>query len=248
MKCFRSLKSMFEETSWSGAGYVEQLERLGYVLPQDLSVGLILNGLTSDFAGFVRNYNMHNMIKTMSELHALLIEHGSINDEYYNSAIILWDYALETATCILNMVSTKKVDKTPYELWYGKVPKLSYLKVWGCEALVERDMSNKLQKRTVKCIFVRYPKEIMEISRRAKELEEIQNKDTSPSEITSEIPMKVEGFEPPQEEVIPVCRSARTHRDPNRLCLNVEVEEHSLRDLNESNNYKAALLDLESNK
>ncbi|GJU49427.1 hypothetical protein Tco_1218982 [Tanacetum coccineum] len=32
--------------------YVEQLERLGYVLPQDLSVGLILNGLTSDFAGF----------------------------------------------------------------------------------------------------------------------------------------------------------------------------------------------------
>ncbi|GJR44674.1 zinc finger, CCHC-type containing protein [Tanacetum coccineum] len=33
-------------------GYVEQLERLGYVLSQDLSVGLILNGLTSDFAGF----------------------------------------------------------------------------------------------------------------------------------------------------------------------------------------------------
>ncbi|GJY77061.1 hypothetical protein Tco_0482177, partial [Tanacetum coccineum] len=31
-------------------GYVEQLECLGYVLPQDLSVGLILNGLTSDFA------------------------------------------------------------------------------------------------------------------------------------------------------------------------------------------------------
>ncbi|GKB80238.1 hypothetical protein Tco_0947133 [Tanacetum coccineum] len=45
-------------------GFVEQLERLGYVLPQDLSVGLILNGLTSDFAGFVRNYNMHNMGKT----------------------------------------------------------------------------------------------------------------------------------------------------------------------------------------
>ncbi|GKA20108.1 putative reverse transcriptase domain-containing protein [Tanacetum coccineum] len=39
-----------------------------------------------------------------------------------------WDYALESATCILNMVPTKKVDKTPYELWYGKVPNLSYLK------------------------------------------------------------------------------------------------------------------------
>ncbi|GJV80447.1 retrovirus-related pol polyprotein from transposon TNT 1-94 [Tanacetum coccineum] len=55
--------------------YVEQLERLGYVLPHDLSVGLILNGLTSDFVGFVRNYNMHNMGKTIGELHALLIEY-----------------------------------------------------------------------------------------------------------------------------------------------------------------------------
>ncbi|GKG21403.1 hypothetical protein Tco_0383998, partial [Tanacetum coccineum] len=30
---------------------------------------------------------------------------------------------------------TKKVDKTPYELWHGKVPNLSYLKVWGCECI-----------------------------------------------------------------------------------------------------------------
>ncbi|GJS50731.1 hypothetical protein Tco_0624093 [Tanacetum coccineum] len=46
-------------------GYVDQLERLGYMLPQDLIVGLILNGLTKDFAGFMRNYNMHNMRKTI---------------------------------------------------------------------------------------------------------------------------------------------------------------------------------------
>ncbi|GJY23248.1 retrovirus-related pol polyprotein from transposon TNT 1-94 [Tanacetum coccineum] len=46
-----------------------------------------------------------------------------------------------------------------------------------------------------------------EVSRRAVELEEIQDKDTSPSENTSKIPMEVEGFEPPQEEVIPVRRS-----------------------------------------
>ncbi|GJX33864.1 hypothetical protein Tco_0245421 [Tanacetum coccineum] len=46
-----------------------------YVLPQDLCVGLILNGLTSDFVGFIRNYNKHNMGKTIGELHALLIEY-----------------------------------------------------------------------------------------------------------------------------------------------------------------------------
>ncbi|GKE19034.1 hypothetical protein Tco_1426611, partial [Tanacetum coccineum] len=31
-------------------GYVDQLEHLGYVLPHDLIVGLILNDLTKDFA------------------------------------------------------------------------------------------------------------------------------------------------------------------------------------------------------
>ncbi|GKC11537.1 retrotransposon protein, putative, ty1-copia subclass [Tanacetum coccineum] len=87
-----------------------------------------------------------------------------------------------------------------------------------------------------------------EVSGRAEELKEIQDKDTSPSKNTSKIPMEVEGFKPPQEEVVPVRRSARTHRAPDRLCLNVEVEQHSLRDLNEPNNYKPAILDLESDK
>nr|GEU37973.1 retrotransposon protein, putative, Ty1-copia subclass [Tanacetum cinerariifolium] len=72
-----------------------------------------------------------------------------------------WDYDLECATRTINMVPPKKVDKTPYELWYRKVPNLSYLKVWGCEALVERDTPNKLQQKSVKCIFVGYPKETM---------------------------------------------------------------------------------------
>ncbi|GJS35741.1 retrotransposon protein, putative, ty1-copia subclass [Tanacetum coccineum] len=76
-----------------------------------------------------------------------------------------------------------------------------------------------------------------------KNLKKIQEKDTSPSENTSEIPIKVEGFEPPQEEVGPIRRSARTHRAPDHLYLNVELEEYSLGDLNEPANYKATLLD-----
>ncbi|GJZ73863.1 zinc finger, CCHC-type containing protein, partial [Tanacetum coccineum] len=57
-----------------------------------------------------------------------------------------WDYALETAARILNMVPTKKVEKTPYEVWHGQAHKLSYLKVWGCEALVKRDTLTKPDK------------------------------------------------------------------------------------------------------
>nr|GFC59459.1 putative retrotransposon Ty1-copia subclass protein [Tanacetum cinerariifolium] len=87
-----------------------------------------------------------------------------------------------------------------------------------------------------------------EVSERVRELEEIQNEDTSPSKITSKNPMEVEGFEPPHEEEAHVRRSVRTHRAPERLCLNVEEEEHSLGDLNEPANYKAAILDLESDK
>ncbi|GJZ91795.1 retrotransposon protein, putative, ty1-copia subclass [Tanacetum coccineum] len=60
--------------------------------------------------------------------------------------------------------------------------------------------------------------------------------------------MEVEDFKPPQEEVIPIRRFARTHRAPDRLILNVEVKEHSLGDLNEPTNYKVAMLDPESNK
>ncbi|GJW06471.1 retrotransposon protein, putative, ty1-copia subclass [Tanacetum coccineum] len=160
--------------------------------------------------------------------------------EFARSKSLPYGEGYESATRILNMVPTKKVDKTPYELRYGKVPNLSYLKVWGCEALVKRDTPDKLEQRSVN----------QEISRRAVDLEEIQEEDTIPSEITSNIPQEVKGFEPPppQEEVILIRRSAKTHQASDRLCLNVEVEEHSLGDLNETTSYKAAMLDLESNK
>ncbi|GJR87891.1 retrotransposon protein, putative, ty1-copia subclass [Tanacetum coccineum] len=79
-----------------------------------------------------RNRTLLDMVRSMMNL--------------TNLPLSFWDYALEFATRILNMVPTKKVDKTPYELWYGKVPNMSYLKVWGCEALVKRDTPDKLQK------------------------------------------------------------------------------------------------------
>ncbi|GKB57583.1 retrotransposon protein, putative, ty1-copia subclass, partial [Tanacetum coccineum] len=101
----------------------------------------------------------------------------------------------------------------------GPLRHVSRHKVWGCEALVKRDTPDKLQQRSIKYIFIGYPKETMDYY-----------------------------FYFPPENKIVVARSARTHQAPDRLCLNVEVEKHSLGDLNEPNNYKAALLDPESNK
>ncbi|GJT68701.1 zinc finger, CCHC-type containing protein [Tanacetum coccineum] len=105
-----------------------------------------------------------------------------------------WDYALESAARILNMVPTKK----------------------GCEALVKHDTltkPDKLKPRSIKCIFVGYPKETIgysfyyppenkvfiarnseffensliteEASGSLKDLEIIQEEDTHPSIDTS---------------------------------------------------------------
>nr|GFA13244.1 hypothetical protein [Tanacetum cinerariifolium] len=170
-----------------------------------------------------RNRTLIDMVRSMFNLTTLPLS--------------FWDYALESAVRILYMVPTKKVDKTPYEIWHGNAPNLSYLKVWGCEAYVKRDSADKLHQISVKCIFVGYPKETMGyyfyfppenkvivarygnflerdlisqmLSGRDNDLED-DHMDTLPSENTSEIP----------------------------------VENDEVGDLGEPANYKAAMLDL----
>ncbi|GJW69469.1 retrotransposon protein, putative, ty1-copia subclass [Tanacetum coccineum] len=159
------------------------------------------------------------------------------------------DYALETVACILNMVPTK-VEKTPYKVWHGQAPKLSYLKVWGCEALVKRDTltnPDKLEPRSIKCIFIGYPKEIMGysfyyppenkvlIARNAKFLEN--------SLITQEASKSLEDLEIIQEEdTHPSIDTSLNHEEDD-----LEINEPQ-RDLGEPANYKAALLDPEFDK
>jgi hypothetical protein len=53
------------------------------------------------------------------------------------------------------------METTPYELWHGKKPKLSFLRVWGCEAYVKKLQPDKLETKSEKCIFVGYPKETL---------------------------------------------------------------------------------------
>ena len=70
-------------------------------------------------------------------------------------SLSFWGYALLSVARILNMAQTKKVDKTPFEIWHGRAPSLSYLKVW----VVKQYTPNKLEVRSTKCIFVGYPKD-----------------------------------------------------------------------------------------
>ena len=70
-----------------------------------------------------------------------------------------WGYALETAAFMLHSAPSKSVERTPYELWFGKKPKLSFLKVWGCDAYVKKLQPDMLEPKSEKCVFIGYPKE-----------------------------------------------------------------------------------------
>ena len=63
-------------------------------------------------------------------------------------------------SCIhIKRAPSKSVDTTAYELWFGKKPKLSFLKVWGCDAYVNKFHPDKLKPKSEKCVFIEYPKE-----------------------------------------------------------------------------------------
>ncbi|GJV95258.1 retrotransposon protein, putative, ty1-copia subclass [Tanacetum coccineum] len=129
------------------------------------------------------------------------------------------------------------LDMTPYEIWHGQAPKLSYLKVWGCEALVKRDTltkPDKLDPRSFRSIFIGYPKETMGYSF------------YNPSENKVFVARNAEFFEndlidlkakddqeinEPQSDINPIRRSTRTRRPTDRLCLYIDAEEHELGDL-----------------
>ncbi|GKG19439.1 hypothetical protein Tco_0376538, partial [Tanacetum coccineum] len=78
--------------------YIDKLERLGYPMSLNLRVSLILIFLRKEFDSFMQNYNMHNMGKTVNELHAMLK--------------------------LLEQTLTKK-DPVLHAIWAGKVHKMN---------------------------------------------------------------------------------------------------------------------------
>jgi len=75
----------------------------------------------------------------------------------------LWGEAINTAIYILNRCPMKIVEeKTSYEAWIGKKPKISYFRVFGCDAypFVVLEKMKKMDKRSKKCIFVGYDNRI----------------------------------------------------------------------------------------
>ena len=93
-----------------------------------------------------RNRTLLDMVRSMMSLTDLRLS--------------FWGYSLETAAFTLNRVPSKSVETTPYEVWFSKKPKLSFLKVWGCDAYVKKFQHDELKPKLEKCIFIEYPKQL----------------------------------------------------------------------------------------
>ena len=70
----------------------------------------------------------------------------------------LWGEALLSACHIHNRIPSKITKTSPYELWNGRKPNLSYIRVWGCLAYyrVPDPKRTKLGPRAMKSVFVGY--------------------------------------------------------------------------------------------
>jgi hypothetical protein len=71
----------------------------------------------------------------------------------------LWVEAMGIACYLVNRSPSSVLDdKTPQEVWTGKEPSLTHLKVFGCDAYVHvpKENKSKLRKKDEKCIFIGY--------------------------------------------------------------------------------------------
>ncbi|GJW79517.1 retrotransposon protein, putative, ty1-copia subclass [Tanacetum coccineum] len=241
----------FKITSRQGANYfvtfTDDFSRYGYVY--------LVFGSSQGSWDYRPSYSsLHSTIQIMSERrNRTLLDMVRSMMSQTTLPKSFWDYALETAARILNMVPTKKVEKTPYEVWHGQAPKLSYLKVWGV-GTVKRDTltkPDKLEPRSIKCIFIGYPKETMGYSFYyppenkvlvARNAEFLEN-----NLIDQEASGSLEDLEIIQEEdTHPSIDTSLNHEEDDLEMMT--STEHELGDLGEPANYKAALLDPESDK
>ena len=87
-----------------------------------------------------------------------IIGYSAIYDVSYLLTTIVLRLCIRDSTFTLNRAPSKSVETTLYELWFGKKPKLSFLKVWGCDAYVKKFQHDKLRTQIGEVRLHRIPK------------------------------------------------------------------------------------------
>ncbi|CAK9834334.1 Copia protein, partial [Anthophora retusa] len=92
------------------------------------------------------------MVRTITEKARTMISGAGLNK-------VFWGEAVLTATFLINLTPTKalKENKTPFELWHSKKPKLRYLKIFGSTVYVHnKTRKTKFDEKSSKGILVGY--------------------------------------------------------------------------------------------
>ncbi|KAM6514095.1 hypothetical protein FALCPG4_18898 [Fusarium falciforme] len=73
-------------------------------------------------------------------------------------ALKWWPYLLKAVNHIRNLCPTASISTTPYQAWYGDVPDLSHLRVFGSRgwALLPSSKRKKMQSRSIPCQLLGY--------------------------------------------------------------------------------------------
>jgi len=89
--------------------------------------------------------------RTLTHLVNAKLETAGVSKEWWGEAILI-------ACHVLNRVSTKNKESTPFEEWEKKRLNLSYLRTWDCLAKVNVPINKKrkLRPKTVDCVFLGY--------------------------------------------------------------------------------------------
>ncbi|GKA28146.1 retrotransposon protein, putative, ty1-copia subclass [Tanacetum coccineum] len=187
--------------------------RGGGLLSQDFKDYLSENRIVQNLNS---PYTPQQMMYTEREMYII----GNMVQSLFNLLLYRYPFgiiALESAVSYSNMVPTKKVIR--HHMKYAwQSPNLSLFKGYP--------------KETMGYYFYFPPENKVIVLGMEIFLKEIT--------VSQRIQWRIVWF---SWELIPVSRSERTKRAPNRLCLNMEVKDDEVGDLREPANYKTAMLD-----
>lgn len=92
------------------------------------------------------------MIRTITEKGRAMISGADLNKSFWGEAVL-------TATYLINRTPTKALNnnKTPYELWHNKKPRLNHLRIFGSTVYMHnKTRKTKFEEKSLKCILVGY--------------------------------------------------------------------------------------------
>ena len=69
-----------------------------------------------------------------------------------------WTEAISTAVYLKNRSPFKVLNKTPFEVWHGRKPKVNHFRVFGSDAYahIPKDERTKFDSKTCKCVLLGY--------------------------------------------------------------------------------------------